>query len=249
MFLQQRSLLTKFDQTKLLQILITVTMVAGIGAQQIYFELSSTRFEPHPIASLLGRLAPLLVIAPVGYWMMGRMLRRNFMRRRPYTLLWKTFLDNDPEVAAAVERLSSLSSRNVDEFRILLVQHRDCSRVREFENESIRRIQGAVFVEEPALLEAYRDLNNESVRLGDELIRVVRVVGKPRDLARTIDQVRGNIRGKSEPADRGDATTAAAIPVHRVTAAQGAWTVVGAVLTLMLVAGALASYVPGLIAK
>ena len=86
MFLQQRSLLTKFDQTKLLQILITVTMVAGIGAQQIYFELSSTRFEPHPIASLLGRLAPLLVIAPVGYWMMGRMLRRNFMRRRMSSL-------------------------------------------------------------------------------------------------------------------------------------------------------------------
>src|SRR5262249_19705987 len=156
----QRSQLTKVDQTKLHQVLFTVVLVACIGAQQVYFELNSARFEPHPVAAILGRLFPLLVIAPLGYWMLGRMLRRGLLGRRTYRLLWKTFLDNDPEIAAAVEQLSSLSPRNVDEFRILLVQHRDCSRVREFENESIRRIQGAAFVEEPALLEAYRHLNN-----------------------------------------------------------------------------------------
>jgi len=89
--------------------------------------------------------------------------------------------------------------------------------------------------------------------LGDELVRVVQVVGKPKDLARMIDQIREKARSKNPPAGRSDPMPAAEIagPVlaRRVTAAQGAWSVIGAVLTLMLVAGALANYVPGLIGR
>lgn len=80
--------------------------------------------------------------------------------------VWQTFLEHDPSISETVERLSSLSPRNVEEFRTLLLQHRDCSRAKEFEDEAIRRIQGPAFIGDPTLREAYISLNREDGRLG-----------------------------------------------------------------------------------
>lgn len=112
--------------------------------------------------------------------------------------VWQTFLEHDPSVSEAVERLSSLSPRNVEEFRTLLLQHRDRTRVKEFEDEAVRRVQGPPFVGDASLLQAYGSLNHEDGRLGDEFVRVVGVIGKPKDLERTVALVRKKFLAKGE---------------------------------------------------
>jgi hypothetical protein len=107
--------------------------------------------------------------------------------------IWQTFLDYNPTISEAVERLSSFSPKNVQEFRALLLQHRDCSRVKEFEDEAIRRVQGPAFADDGTLREAYINLNREDHQLGNELVRVVNIIGKPKDLERTVAQVRKEI--------------------------------------------------------
>ena len=69
--------------------------------------------------------------------------------------VWQTFLEHVSDISDAVERLSALSTKNVEEFRTLFLQHRDCSRIKELEDEAIRRIQGPVFVGDATLCEAY----------------------------------------------------------------------------------------------
>jgi hypothetical protein len=64
---------------------------------------------------------------------------------------------------------------------------RHCSRIKEFEEES--RVQGPAFASDATLREAYIELNREDARLGDELVRVVGVIGQPKDLDRIIAQV------------------------------------------------------------
>ena len=103
---------------------------------------------------------------------------------------WQTFLERDSGVGKAVERLSWLSPKNVEEFRTQLLQYRDCNRIKEFEEDSIRRIQGPSFVGDASLQQAYISLNREDGRLGDELVRMVGIIGKPEDLERTVAQVR-----------------------------------------------------------
>jgi TPR repeat protein len=112
--------------------------------------------------------------------------------------VWQTFLEHDPDVSEAVERLSSLSQRNVEEFRTLLLQHRDRTRVKEFEDEAIRRVQGPAFVGDTTFLQAYISLNREDGGLGDEFVRVVGVIGKPKDLERTVALVRKKFPAKGE---------------------------------------------------
>jgi hypothetical protein len=106
--------------------------------------------------------------------------------------VWQTFLEYEPSISEAVERLSSLSPKNVQEFRALFLQHPDCSRIKEFEDEAIRRVQGPPFVAD-ASLQAYGSLNPEDGRLGDKFVRVVGVIGKPKDLERTVAQVRKKV--------------------------------------------------------
>ena len=139
--------------------------------------------------------------------------------------VWQTFLEHDPDVSEAVERLSSLSPRNVEEFRNLLLQHRDRTRVKEFEDEAIRRVQGPPFVGDTTLLQAYISLNREDGGLGDEFIRVVGVIGKPKDLERTVALVRAaakvppRVEDATAAYDRGDYATS--LRLSRPLADQG----------------------------
>ena len=110
--------------------------------------------------------------------------------------VWQTFIDHEPSIVEAVERLSLLSPKNVEVFRTLFLERRDCSRIKEFEEEAVRRIQGPAFVTDATLREAYIELNHEDGRLGEELVRVVGVIGKPSDLERAIAQVRKKFSDK-----------------------------------------------------
>ncbi len=130
----------------------------------------------------------------------GSQLSLHAKAKREVLQVWQTFLEHDPDVSEAVERLSALSPRNVEEFRTLLLQHRDRTRVKEFEDEAIRRIQGSAFVDDAPLLQAYINLNREDGRLGEELVRVVGVIGKPEDLERTVAQVRQKFLAKEAEA-------------------------------------------------
>jgi hypothetical protein len=105
---------------------------------------------------------------------------------------WRTFLDHDEAVREAVERLAALSAENVSEFQRLLVAGRDRARVKEYEDASVRRIQGPAFVGDRALQKAYAVLNSRDRRLGDELVRVTRVIGRPDDLKRVVTQILSN---------------------------------------------------------
>jgi hypothetical protein len=53
-----------------------------------------------------------------------------------------------------------------------------------------------------AVREAYLNLNREDQRLGDEFIRVIGIIGKPKDLDRIITLIR--INNKNRPAGRSE---------------------------------------------
>jgi nucleoid-associated protein YgaU len=104
--------------------------------------------------------------------------------------LWLTYLNYDRAVQQAVNRLGALSSNNVDEFRALLLKGRDRSRVKEYEAESIRRLQGDAFVGDDELQRALIVLNAEDATLGEELKRIVGAAGRPADLDQTVSAIR-----------------------------------------------------------
>ncbi len=104
--------------------------------------------------------------------------------------LWLTYLNYDRAVQQAVNRLSALSSENVDEFRALLLKGRDRARIKDYEAESIRRLQGEAFVGDDELQRTLIVLNAENPRLGDELKRVVSTTGRPGDLDQTVAAIR-----------------------------------------------------------
>ena len=85
-----------------------------------------------------------------------------------------------------------LSPENVEQFRQLLVAGRDRARIKEYEDASINRVQGPALVEDVALQKAYVTLNSKGRRLGDELVRVTRVIGRPDDLGQTVRQIISN---------------------------------------------------------
>lgn len=194
----------KPDKFKLEQIGATLAGMVGCAAVVVYSTLNPApndfqaiaHLHFHPIITLVAPLFPALVLAPFAYWMVGRLLRRRLLHSRSNDLIWQTFLENDPGVGEAVERLCSFSPKNIEEFRVLLLRHRDCTRAKEFEDEAIRRIQGPAFVGDTALREAYIILNREDARLGDELVRAIGVIGKPKDLERTVGQVRKTFTAK-----------------------------------------------------
>jgi hypothetical protein len=104
--------------------------------------------------------------------------------------LWLTYLNYDRSVQQAVNRLGALSSNNVDEFRALLLKGRDRARVKEYEAESIRRLQGEAFVGDDELQRALIVLNAEDASLGEELKRIVGATGRPADLDQTVAAIR-----------------------------------------------------------
>ena len=104
--------------------------------------------------------------------------------------LWLTYLNYDLSIQQAVRRLGALSRANVDEFRALLLKSRDRTRVKDYEAESIRRLQGEAFVGDEDLQRALIVLTAEDPRLGEELKRVVAATGKPQELDQTIAAIR-----------------------------------------------------------
>lgn len=108
---------------------------------------------------------------------------------------WLTYLNYDQSVKQAVRRLGALSVENVDLFRGLLMQGRDRTRVAEYEAESIRRLQGEVFVGDEELQRALIVLNAEDPHLAEEFKRMVAATGKPQEL----DQAIAALRAKDAP--------------------------------------------------
>jgi TPR repeat protein len=81
----------RFDRIKRLQIIGTGLYVLVVGGFEIHEALNPNpawydyqqvmvNLKYHPIASVLGGLAPVVILAPFTYWMFGRILRRNAAR-------------------------------------------------------------------------------------------------------------------------------------------------------------------------
>ena len=103
---------------------------------------------------------------------------------------WLTYLNYDQSIQQAVRRLVALSPENVDLFRGLFLKSRDRSRVKEFEAESIRRLQGEAFVGDEELQRTLIVLTAENPRFGEELKRLVAVGGKPAQLDQAVAAIR-----------------------------------------------------------
>ena len=113
--------------------------------------------------------------------------------------LWLTYLNYDQPIQQAVRRLGALSAQNVDLFRELLLKDRDRRRVKEYEAESIRRLQGEAFVGDEELQRTLIVLNAEDPRFGEELKRRVAATGKPAQLDQTVAAIRSGGQVKAEP--------------------------------------------------
>ena len=120
--------------------------------------------------------------------------------------LWLTYLNHDRSVQQAVRRLGALSQDNVELFRTLLLKGRDRRRVKDYEAESIRQLQGEAFVDDEALQTALIVMNAEDPHLGEELKRAVAATGKPENLDRLIADIRAQ-NGIPAPAPRAKAET------------------------------------------
>jgi len=103
---------------------------------------------------------------------------------------WLTYLNYDQSIQQAVRRLGALSNENVDLFRGLFLKSRDRSKVKEFEAESVRRLQGEAFVGDEELQRTLIVLNAENPRFGEELKRLVAASGKPPQLDQAVAAIR-----------------------------------------------------------
>jgi len=112
--------------------------------------------------------------------------------------VWQTYLGNDPAISETVNRLSSLSANSVDIYEPEEVAPR---RAKELEEQDPRRKLGSAW-DDVAIRDAYLNLNREDQRLGDELIRIIGSIGKPKDLNRIITVIRLTIKNR-----RADAQT------------------------------------------
>ncbi|HJT42499.1 MAG TPA: hypothetical protein VJ750_03265, partial [Rhizomicrobium sp.] len=115
--------------------------------------------------------------------------------------LWLTYLNHDRSVQQAVRRLGALSHDNVELFRTLLLKGRDRSRVKDYEAESIRQLQGEAFVDDEALQTTLIVMNAEDPHLGEALKRAVAAAGKPENLDRLVTDIRAQ-NGMPAPAPR-----------------------------------------------
>jgi nucleoid-associated protein YgaU len=116
--------------------------------------------------------------------------------------LWLTYLNYDQRIQQAVRRLGALSTQNVDVFRALLLKDRDRSRVKEYEAESIRRLQGEAFVGDEELQRTLIVLTAENPRYGEELKRRVAATGKPAQLDQAVVAIRS---GQASPVEQAPA--------------------------------------------
>jgi nucleoid-associated protein YgaU len=109
---------------------------------------------------------------------------------------WQTYLHYDLAVQQAVRRLSALSNENVEAFRTLLLKGRDRTRIKDYEAESIRGLQGEAFVGDEELQRTLIVLNAEDPRLGEEFKKLVARTGRPENL----DQAVASLRAPAETA-------------------------------------------------
>lgn len=124
--------------------------------------------------------------------------------------LWLTYLNYDPAIQQAVRRLGALSARNVEEFRSLLLKGRDRSRIKEYEAESIRRLQGEAFVGDEELQRTLIVLHAEDSQLAEDFKAFVAKTGKPAELDQAVAAVRAGRQAPPEqpaPATRREAVT------------------------------------------
>jgi nucleoid-associated protein YgaU len=114
---------------------------------------------------------------------------------------WLTYLNYDQPIQQAVRRLGALSAANVDVFRRLFLNGRDRSRVKEYEAESIRRLQGEAFVGDEELQRTLIVLTAEDPRFGEELKKLVAASGKPAQLDQAVAAIRSGKTEAAKPAD------------------------------------------------
>jgi nucleoid-associated protein YgaU len=114
--------------------------------------------------------------------------------------LWLTYLNYDQSVGQAVRRLGALSPENVDLFRGLLLKSRDRSKVKDYEAESIRRVQGEAFVGDEELQRTLIVLHAEDPRFGEELKRLVAATGRPEKLDQAVAAIRSGQPVPDKPA-------------------------------------------------
>jgi nucleoid-associated protein YgaU len=110
--------------------------------------------------------------------------------------LWLTYLNYDQSVGQAVRRLGALSPENVELFRSLLLKSRDRSKVKDYEAESIRRLQGEAFVGDEELQRTLIVLTAENPHYGEELKRRVAAAGKPEKLDQAVAEIRSGKAGE-----------------------------------------------------
>jgi hypothetical protein len=85
----QKLQVTKLENIKRVQIVLTamiVPILGGIAVRGIFdpsrhdYQQAMVNFQHHPIAVILGALAPSIIFTPIGYLMFGWVLRRNAAR-------------------------------------------------------------------------------------------------------------------------------------------------------------------------
>lgn len=104
--------------------------------------------------------------------------------------LWLTYQEYDPAVKQAVRRLGALPGNNVEEFRNLFLASRERKRVKEFEADVIRRLQGEAFVDDEVLQQTLIVLHAENPGLAEQFKQFVTANGRPDDIDLTVARLR-----------------------------------------------------------
>ncbi|HSS12571.1 MAG TPA: hypothetical protein VLL04_01675, partial [Rhizomicrobium sp.] len=104
--------------------------------------------------------------------------------------LWLTYQNYDPAVKQAVRRLGALPGNNVEEFRTLLLASRERSRVKEFEADVVRRLQGEAFVDDEVLQQTLIVLYAENPALAEQFKEFVAANGRPDDIDLAVARLR-----------------------------------------------------------
>jgi nucleoid-associated protein YgaU len=104
--------------------------------------------------------------------------------------LWLTYQNYDPAVKQAVRRLGALPGNNVEEFRSLFLASRERKRVKEFEDDVVRRLQGEVFVGDEVLQQTLIVLHAENPGLAEQFKQFVTANGRPQDIDLTVARLR-----------------------------------------------------------
>ncbi|MEO8300971.1 MAG: hypothetical protein ABI608_04210, partial [Rhizomicrobium sp.] len=110
--------------------------------------------------------------------------------------LWLTYQNYDPAVKQAVRRLGALPGNNVEEFRTLLLASRERGRVKEFESDVVRRLQGEAFVGDEVLQQTLIVLHAENPQLAEEFKTFVAANGRPDDIDLAVARLRS---GTNDP--------------------------------------------------